>query len=244
MIMGLWRGASTMVGPFLRAILSFDFPMTTFTSLPLVPGGTATASESSWRVWVHTYFPSTVPPFPGGGGSPSLSSPSSLPPSPSPSPSPSPPSPFSLVSVLGGFGGDWVEAGAGTAAGTVSRSNPSDPSSTTPSSLSLAASLARRSFSFFSFLALRAAASLAFLAFFSSAFFLSSSTNFFCFMRASMTFFIACWSSAPVKKSVFLLKKPKKVSRRGSMPLTCWARFMNMPSNRSSLGFAMLNIVE
>mmetsp|Transcript_6600 Transcript_6600/g.8729 ORF Transcript_6600/g.8729 Transcript_6600/m.8729 type:complete len:284 (+) Transcript_6600:324-1175(+) len=75
--MMVWVRESSIIGEDdfpLSPTLSFVLFMMTLRSRPRVLSGRGIVTESSWRVCVHTYLPSTVPPFPSGGGELSSSS--------------------------------------------------------------------------------------------------------------------------------------------------------------------------
>lgn len=146
-IIGWVRGAETIGVVEDRSLILRDFlAMVTERSLPLVLGGKGQIRLNSERVWVQTYFPGTVPPFPGGGGDLSSSASSFL----SVIVAPSVVSPagggFDAVS---GDDGAWVLEGGnpacagfdvivsvvgGVASANDETSNPSSPNSITSSS--------------------------------------------------------------------------------------------------------------
>mmetsp|Transcript_47362 Transcript_47362/g.100649 ORF Transcript_47362/g.100649 Transcript_47362/m.100649 type:complete len:311 (-) Transcript_47362:230-1162(-) len=115
--------SSSTIGSFpLSPILMRFLFMTTSRSFPRVPSGRGTFTESSCRVCVQTYLPSTAPPFPTGGGESSSSSPPSSP--------PSRPSPSSFD-----FAGGAPRSASGSAAGSAGAAGfPSSSAGGSPSS--------------------------------------------------------------------------------------------------------------
>ncbi|KAL7544332.1 hypothetical protein ACHAWF_007718 [Thalassiosira exigua] len=223
----------------LRATFRRVLVMTTFRSRPRVFSGRGTNTDTSCKVWVQTYFPSTAPPFPTGGGESSSSSP------PSPSPSSSGAADFVAdsegagSSSCGSFDGGFASSSPAatdfpSAAGEPEMSNPPLGSS------SITSSPAFDAFAFASFAF--AAASFFF-------FFVAASSSF---LRFSLKYISACFRSTawtvstafsvpfsplpggPAKKSDFRRKKEKSESRRGSMPWVSFAIRTKRPSNRSS----------
>mmetsp|Transcript_36964 Transcript_36964/g.66499 ORF Transcript_36964/g.66499 Transcript_36964/m.66499 type:complete len:203 (-) Transcript_36964:313-921(-) len=144
----------------LSPILSLFLFITTFRSRPRVLSGSGTVTESSDRVCVQTYFSSTVPPLPMGGGESSFSS--------------SSPSSFDLTgaatSSVGRAAGLSSSFAGGLLSFTAGDSEMSNPPSASSSIIS-SSTLTFPAFFFFS------AASFFFL--FASSFFATSSSFFF-----------------------------------------------------------------
>mmetsp|Transcript_26783 Transcript_26783/g.63514 ORF Transcript_26783/g.63514 Transcript_26783/m.63514 type:complete len:395 (-) Transcript_26783:161-1345(-) len=242
-MIALVRGASTIGSDWpRREIFRCFFFIVTFRSRPRVLSGRGTLTTSSWSVCVQTYLPSTVPPFPTGGGE--LSSSSSWSSSLFGSAFCSSSADVTGSLCCSPLSLDFVSSGdtAGSAAEDEMSNPPSALASITPS---CCASLA---FSFSS------CASLAFCL--SSSFFLRSTSlltrasSFFlwsleymsrCFFRTSFTFptaisvpFPGSLPGGPEKKSDFRRRNENTVSRRGSIPCVWLATCMYRPSNRSS----------
>mmetsp|Transcript_4889 Transcript_4889/g.10004 ORF Transcript_4889/g.10004 Transcript_4889/m.10004 type:complete len:230 (-) Transcript_4889:131-820(-) len=228
--------------------------MVTWTSRPRVFSGTGTLTMTSARVWVHAYFPGTIPPLPSGGG----------------------PSPSSSLSLLLSFDSFFLSpslVAAFVAAGGISSTfcdslaevvlvlalalalllfsgvmigfllstvvEASNPPSLLISIIS--SSLSGSSFlkgcvvvfvavfvfdAAFAFVFFRAC----FVFFFFSAASLSFLYRSACFCKTSLTLAMAAAvpssePGGPEKKSVFRRRKEKTLSNSGSMPRAVWATF-------------------
>mmetsp|Transcript_17765 Transcript_17765/g.41147 ORF Transcript_17765/g.41147 Transcript_17765/m.41147 type:complete len:265 (-) Transcript_17765:1-795(-) len=213
-MMAFVNGAFTthFLASFLNPTFRFFLVITTFKSRPRVLSGKGTLTVTSDRVWVHTYFPSTVPPFPRGGFASFVS------------PSPSVVSfccSFSTGSVFfaGGISSFGFVGFSCTFVGEMSKP-PSAPASSTSGS------------SFFDI--------FFGVFFFLDAFACSALYKSACLFRTAWTLAMAASTplsplpGGPAKKSVFRRRNENTVSNSGSIPLVVWATFKYNPSKRSS----------